>query len=96
MLHGPAVKQGKDNASDWKAKLGIKLFWLYAGIYAGFVAIAAFAPELMKASALAGVNVAIIYGMGLIVLAIVLGVIYNHVCTRKEDEMNGTGKKGTP
>ncbi len=88
MLHEPAAKQEKDNASDWKAKLGIKLFWLYCLIYMGFVGIAVFAPKLMKTPVLAGTNLAIIYGMGLILFAIILGLIYNHVCTKKEDEMN--------
>jgi uncharacterized membrane protein (DUF485 family) len=88
MLHGPAAKVKKDNASEWKAKLGIKLFWLYCVIYMGFVGIAVFAPEAMKTPVLAGTNLAIIYGMSLIIFAIILGLVYNHVCTRKEDEMN--------
>jgi uncharacterized membrane protein (DUF485 family) len=88
MLHEPAAKQGPDLASGWKAKLGIKLFWLYCVIYSGFVGIAVFAPERMKSPVLAGVNLAVVYGMGLIVLAVVLGLIYNRVCTRKENELN--------
>ena len=88
MLHEPAAKQEKDNASEWKAKLGIKLFWLYCIIYMGFVGIAVFAPALMKTPVLAGTNLAIIYGMALIIFAIILGLIYNHLCTKKEDEMN--------
>jgi uncharacterized membrane protein (DUF485 family) len=92
MLHEPVVQIGKDNASEWKAKLGIKLFWLYCAVYAGFVALAVFATETLKTPVLAGVNLAIIYGMALIVFALILGLIYNHVCTKKEDEMN----KGEP
>ena len=87
MLHEPAAKAEKDNASEWKAKLGIKLFWLYCAIYAGFVGIAVFATEKMKIPVFAGTNLAIIYGIGLIVFAIVLGLIYNHYCTKKENEM---------
>ncbi len=88
MLHKPAAKAEKDNASEWKAKLGIKLFWLYSLVYMGFVGIAVFATESMKKIVFAGTNLAIIYGLVLIVFAIVLGVIYNHVCTKKEDELN--------
>ena len=88
MLHEPAVKTEKDAASDWKAKLGIKLFWLYCIIYMGFVGIAVFATETMKTKVFAGTNLAIIYGLALIVFAIVIGLIYNHLCTRKEDELN--------
>ena len=88
MLHEPATKVGKDPASDWKAKLGIKLFWLYCVIYMGFVGIAVFSPETMKTEVLAGTNLAIIYGMALIIFAIILGLVYNHLCTKKEDELN--------
>jgi len=91
MLHEPAAKQEADNASDWKAKLGIKLFWLYCVIYMGFVALAVFATETLKTPVLAGVNLAIIYGMGLIIFAIILGLVYNHACTKKENEMNQKG-----
>lgn len=88
MLHEPAAKAEKDASSDWKAKLGIKLFWLYCIIYMGFVGIAVFAPETMKTKVFAGTNLAIIYGLALIVFAIILGLIYNHVCTKKENELN--------
>ena len=88
MLHEPAAKQEKDAASEWKATLGIKLFWLYCIIYMGFVGIAVFVPQAMKTPVLAGTNLAIIYGMGLIIFAIILGLVYNHACTKKEDEMN--------
>lgn len=90
MLHEPAAKQVKDNASAWKASLGIKLFALYGIIYAGFVGVAVFSPQLMKVPVLFGVNLSIVYGAGLILFAIILGVIYNHVCTRKEDAMNAS------
>lgn len=95
--HGPAVKMGKDNASEWKSKLGIKLFFVYGFIYAGFVGINTLKPELMKKDALLGMNLAVVYGMGLIVLAIIMGVVYNYFCTKKEDELNKadeTAEKG--
>jgi len=93
MLHEPAAKQEKDLASEWKAKLGIKLFWLYCIIYVGFVALAVFATETLKTPVLRGANLAIIYGLALIVFAIILGMVYNHVCTKKEDEFNGKEAK---
>ena len=54
----------------------------------GFVTLAVFFTETLKTPVLAGVNLAIVYGLGLIVFAVILGLIYNHACTKKEDEMN--------
>ena len=88
MLHEPAAPAEKDNASDWKAKLGVKLFWVYCVVYACFVGMAVFASNTMKTPVLAGTNLAIVYGMALIVFAIILGLVYNYFCTKKEDELN--------
>ena len=41
-----------------------------------------------KKPVLAGTNLAIVYGMALIIFAIILGLVYNHLCTKKEDELN--------
>lgn len=90
MDHGPAVKLGKDNASEWKAKLGVKLFFVYAAFYGGFITINTVKPKLMGVTVFAGLNLAIVYGMGLIILAIVMGLIYNYFCTKKENELNGS------
>ena len=86
--HGPAVKLGKDNASPAKAKLGIILFVVYSLIYAGFVAINTTRPELMETPMPLGVNLAVFYGFGLIIFAIILGVIYNMICTHYEKKLN--------
>ena len=88
MDHGPAVKLGKDNASEWKAKLGVKLFFVYWAVYSGFIIINTVNPKLMSLRVILGQNLAVTYGMGLIVLAIVMGLIYNKLCTAKEDELN--------
>jgi uncharacterized membrane protein (DUF485 family) len=57
------------------ARYGIWLFLIYVVFYAGFVAISAFKPHAM-ATNLAGVNLAIVYGMGLILLAFLLALVY--------------------
>ena len=88
MLHGPAVKLGKDNASAVKSKLGLKLFAVYSVIYAGFVAINMIDPNMMEMKIVAGLNLAVVYGFGLIILAIIMGVIYNGICTDCEERMN--------
>lgn len=87
MLHEPAAKVEKDATSDWKAKLGLKLFWVYCLVYVVFVAIAVFATDKMETIVFKGTNLAIMYGLGLIVLAIVMGLIYNYLCTKKEDDV---------
>ncbi|MDZ7604387.1 MAG: DUF485 domain-containing protein [Cyclobacteriaceae bacterium] len=58
----------------------------YTLVYAGFVFIGLTRPEWMGLEAISGLNLAIVYGFGLIVLAIVMGFIYNCFCTRMEDE----------
>jgi uncharacterized membrane protein (DUF485 family) len=57
-------------------KLGLILFAIYLVLYGGFVVLNAFWPESMEYTPLAGVNVAIWYGFGLIVAALVLALIY--------------------
>jgi len=58
------------------ARLGLWLFALYLLFYAGFVGITAFRPQAMDVAVVAGVNLAIVYGFGLIVAAIVLALFY--------------------
>lgn len=88
MDHGPAVELGEDHASELKSKLGLKLFFFYTLVYCGFIAINVIDPTLMEIVVFWGVNLAVVYGMGLIFLAILMGVIYNHICTGYENKMN--------
>jgi uncharacterized membrane protein (DUF485 family) len=57
-------------------RLGLALFAIYLVLYGGFVLLAAFSPQWMEITPLAGVNLAIWYGFGLIVAALVLALIY--------------------
>jgi uncharacterized membrane protein (DUF485 family) len=93
MLHEPGAIIKADPASAKKAKLGLILFFCYLIIYAGFVVIGLTNPELMGSHALGSLNIAIIYGFGLIFLAIVMGFIYNLVCTAMENKVNKTNNK---
>ena len=88
MLHEPEVVISTDNAAAKKSKLGVILFLFYTLIYSGFVIIGLTKPELMGLELIGGQNIAIIYGFGLIVLAIIMGFIYNYFCTRMENKMN--------
>ena len=87
-MHGPAAKLGEDNAAVRKSKLGVKLFIIYVIVYAGFVLIGLVAPELFGLHVLGKQNLAIVYGFGLIILAIVMGFIYNEACTKLENKLN--------
>ena len=88
MLHEPAAKIGQDHAAAKKAKLGVLLFIFYTLIYSGFVLIGLTKPEWMGLEILGEQNIAIVYGFGLIALAVVMGFIYNYFCTRMENRMN--------
>jgi uncharacterized membrane protein (DUF485 family) len=88
MIHKSAVVKETDNAAAKKAKLGVILFIVYTLVYSGFVLIGLTKPEWMGLQLLGDMNMAIIYGFGLIALAIVMGFIYNFFCTRMENKMN--------
>jgi uncharacterized membrane protein (DUF485 family) len=62
------------------SRIGLSLFTLYLLLYAGFVLLAAFSPSTMERTPLAGVNLAIWYGFGLIVVAILMAFIYGWAC----------------
>ncbi len=88
MHHGPAVELGKDNSIPLKQALGIKLFFLYLLFYVGFIVIGIVSPDLLALKVISGLNLAYVYGMGLILLAIIMGLIYNHFCSLYEDKYN--------
>jgi uncharacterized membrane protein (DUF485 family) len=88
MLHEPIIQTGTDKAAVKKAALGVKMFFAYTIVYAGFVLIGLSKPELMGLELIGEQNLAIIYGFGLIVLAIIMGFLYNFFCTRMENKMN--------
>ena len=72
-------EQEDAQASRHNARLGLVMFFIYFAVYAGFMILNTFSPETMKVT-IAGVNLAIIYGLGLIVLAVVMAVVYLMLC----------------
>jgi uncharacterized membrane protein (DUF485 family) len=63
------------------------MFAVYTVFYAAFVAINLLSPPTMATIVVAGLNLATVFGIGLIVLALVQALIYNFMCQRKEHEL---------
>lgn len=80
------------------SRLGLVLFFLYLLLYGGFVLLNAFSPSTMEMTPIAGVNLAILYGFGLIVAAFVMAMIYGIFSKSPADELvsgeSTTGESG--
>jgi uncharacterized membrane protein (DUF485 family) len=88
MHHEPAPESGPDPASRYKTRLGVWMFIIYTIVYAGFVTTNVLNEGLaMQTIVFMGLNLAVVYGIGLIIFALVLALIYNAMCTKKEAEM---------
>jgi uncharacterized membrane protein (DUF485 family) len=71
-----------DHASiiSHNARWGLILFALYVVLYLGFMILAAYFPEQMaRTTPIGSVNVAIAYGVGLILAAFVLAIVYTMI-----------------
>lgn len=87
MDHGPAVEHEPDPASAYKTRIGVYLVIIYGIIYTGFIVLNTAVPRIMETPTILNLNLAVFYGFGLIFLAIIMGLIYNYLCTKKEDEL---------
>lgn len=74
------------------ARIGLILFTVYLALYGGFVYLSAFQPESMEMTPVAGLNVAILYGFGLIIAALLLALLYGWLC--REESTGATGQEG--
>ncbi len=83
MGHGPSTEWKTEKSGAFKSKLGLILFAVFTPIYLIFVIMSVVSPTFM-ASDIGPLNLSIVYGFGLIVLAVILAVIYNHICSNKE------------
>lgn len=96
MLHEPAPQEhGEDHAADYKMRLGVYMFIAYALFYAGFVVINVVKPTLMELEIFLGLNLAVVYGFGLIVVALILALIYTHMCSKQEKAMASSSSSQT-
>lgn len=60
-----------------KSNIGARMTLLYAIVYGGFVVLSVFFPTLMGVNFIFGLNLAIAYGLFLIIIAIIFAIIYN-------------------
>ena len=65
---------------QFNTRLGLILFAFYLVLYLGFVLINAYQSQVMETIVFAGLNLAIVYGFALIVVALVLALIYGFAC----------------
>ncbi|MFC1946865.1 DUF485 domain-containing protein [Chloroflexota bacterium] len=85
MSHGPAEEWKEDKSEGYKAKFGFVMIAVFSIVYAIFILICVISPKTM-ANSVGSLNVAVAYGFGIIVLAIIQALIYNFFCSRKENE----------
>ncbi|MAV35390.1 MAG: hypothetical protein CMJ59_08015 [Planctomycetaceae bacterium] len=62
------------------ARLGMGLFVIYLVLYGTYVFMNAFSARTMEATPIAGVNLAILFGFGLILAALMLALVYGFLC----------------
>ena len=85
MGHGPATEWQPDKSEGYKTKLGFIMFVVYTIVYFVFIIIAVTNPQMLG-NDVGSLNLAITYGFGIIILAIILALIYNWACSNKEKE----------
>jgi uncharacterized membrane protein (DUF485 family) len=88
-MSDPAQQQESGHTIARNARYGLWLFAVYVAFYAGFVAISAFKFDALRTD-VGGVNLAIAYGLGLIVLAFLLALVYMAI-TRNDDARDTRG-----
>ena len=70
------------------ARTGMVLFVVYLVLYGGFVLLNAFSADTMESTPIPGVNLAILYGFGLIVTAFLLALLYGFLCRTDESDVS--------
>ena len=88
--HAPVERESEDTTTIARnARVGWRLFLVYLAVYVAYCMIVAFRLDVMRAIGWGGVNVAILYGFGLIVTAFVIALFYAWLCRAQ----NGRGKE---
>ena len=92
----PPMNSSTDNPErDYNARLGMFLFAIYTAIYLGFVLINALNAKLMEKTVFAGLNLAIVYGFGLIIVALIFSMVYGAMCKTEKTASADTEPSGS-
>jgi uncharacterized membrane protein (DUF485 family) len=75
-LDGTCPRRSDLTPAQSKTRLGLIFFAVYGSAYTAFVLLSAFRPDVMARVSLGGVNLSVVYGMGLIVGAFALALLY--------------------
>ena len=93
-MHGPSTQWNQDDCTVIKELIGKWLFLLYSLFYGSFIVINVISPKFMSID-IGGLNIAIVYGIGLILFAILLAFAYNNVSTCTERLLDKNDEKET-
>ena len=95
MAHGPATEWKEDKTESFKTRLGFGMIAFFTLVYATFILLCVISPKTL-ANHVGSLNVAVTFGFGIIVLAVIQALIYNFMCSRREkaDENTGSSKGG--
>ena len=79
--HGGESTEARDETVErHNARVGMALFIAYLAVYAAYMVVNVLAPEWMDVVPFWGLNLAVLWGMGLIVGALILSIIYMLLC----------------
>ena len=81
--HDPAHEDNDTDIHARNSRYGLILFSIYLLLYGGFVGLCAFSYKTMGET-YAGINLALWYGAGLIIAALVLAGIYMGLCRTRD------------
>ena len=93
MNQPPQIKPQSQVQGIHISRPGLYLFLVYLVFYGVFVGLSAFFPDVMKKEFMLGLNIAVVYGITLIVLALILAVAYLYLDHSVGDARNAASKQ---
>lgn len=72
----------QENVADIErnSRYGLRLFTVYLLLYLGYILLSTFMSKMMQEIKIAGVNLSVMYGFGLIIAALILALVYGWLC----------------